>query len=156
MSDVTRQEFPRWVAGFEAKATPPMLAERALAMLEANRVWAGCSVDMMEHGLQTATRALRDGADEELVVMALLHDVGELLTPINHGEVAAALLRPYISPQNHWILQSHEVFQAYFWQDAVGLPEKDTRERFKASPYYDACIFFCERYDQVSFDPDYE
>merc|ERR1712107_88068 len=77
------------------------------------------------------------------------------MTPVNHGEVAGALLRPYITPQNYWILTHHEIFQAYYYQDAVGLTEKDARERFKSSPHYEACVRFCEWYDQKSFDPNY-
>merc|ERR1712190_626371 len=96
--------------------------------------------DMMEHGLQTATRALRDGANEETIVCALFHDIGEVMTPCNHGEVAGALLRPYIFPENYWILIHHEIFQAYYYQDAASLTEKDTRDRFKDSEHYEACI----------------
>merc|ERR550525_704575 len=78
------------------------------------------------------------------------------MTPINHGEVAASLLRPYITPQNYWILAHHEVFQAYHYQHAAELPVKDSRERFRGHKYFDACAEFCEKWDQPSFAPDYE
>ncbi|CAE8602139.1 unnamed protein product [Polarella glacialis] len=133
------------------------MAERALAMVEQLKgVNIGNLVDQHEHAMQTATRALRDGADEETVVVAVLHDIGEIMTPINHGEVAGALLRPYISPENYWILMHHEVFQAFYYQDAAGLPEKNARDMLRSSPHFDACERFCNDYDQPSFDPDYE
>ena len=71
----------------------------------------GARIDLYEHALQSATRATRDGASDEIVACALLHDVGEVLCPSNHGDVAAAILRPYISKEAHWVLAHHEVFQ---------------------------------------------
>ena len=110
---------------------------------------------MYEHGLQTATRAHAAGADEETVVVALLHDIGEVLSPVNHGEVAAGLLRPYISPESYFILMHHEVFQAFYYGDAAGV-EKHTREQFRHSPHFDACERFCLEWDQSSFDPGFQ
>lgn len=157
IKEATAEEFTKSSAGFTKMATPKLQAERVLKLFgELRDCFIGNHIDMLEHGLQTATRALRDGADEETVVVALLHDIGEVMTPINHGEVAAAFLRPYITPQNHWILMHHEIFQAYYYQDAAGLEEKDTRERFKDNKYYEACVKFCHDWDQPSFDPDYE
>lgn len=156
IEEATPEEFAKVMRRFEVVAAPAKCAERALDLLRAQR---GCNlgnmVDMYEHALQTATRALRDGADEETVVCALLHDLGEVMSPNNHGEIAASLLRPYISPQNYWILMHHEIFQAYYYQDAARLPERDTREQFADSPHYQACVTFCEKYDQMAFDPDY-
>ena len=65
---------------------------------------AGYQVDRLEHSLQTATRAHLDDADEEMVVAALLHDIGDLLSPHNHSELAAAVLRPYVSEKTWWIV----------------------------------------------------
>ena len=112
----------------------------------------------------TATRAYHAGEDEEVVVAALLHDIGEVLSGTNHGEIAAAVLRPYVSPKNYWVLANHEIFQAFFYLDKCG-GDKDLRDKISAyeksgikqgHPYYDACARFCELYDQTSFDPDYE
>ena len=119
-------------------------------------------LDLLEHSLQSATRAHRDGADEELVVVALLHDIGEVLCPGNHGEVAAGLLRPYVSAANHWLLLHHEVYQAHYYAGAMNerpgtAPiDPDLRDRFRDHPHHEHTIRFCERYDQTSFDPDYE
>jgi predicted HD phosphohydrolase len=111
-------------------------------------------VNRLDHSLQTATRALRDDRDEEYVVCALLHDVGESLGPFNHGEIAAAVLRPFISHDNYWMLAHHPVFQVYFFGQHLGL-DPNERDEFITSPYYDRTVEFTARYDQVSFDPDY-
>ncbi len=117
--------------------------------------YGGYPVDRLEHCLQTATRAHRDGRDEEYVVCALLHDIGDTLGPSNHADVAATLLEPYISEENHWIVKHHGIFQGYYFFHYVGL-ERDGRDAFKEHPHYQACVDFCHLYDQNSFDVDYE
>jgi predicted HD phosphohydrolase len=112
-------------------------------------------VDRLAHSLQAATRARRDGADDEMVVCALLHDIGETLGPFNHGEVVAAILRPFISEANHWMLAHHGLFQTYFYARHLGL-DPNARDRHKDSPYYDRPCHFVATYDEVSFDPDYQ
>ncbi|NEO69449.1 MAG: HD domain-containing protein [Moorea sp. SIO3H5] len=115
----------------------------------------GSQVDRLEHCLQTATRAFRDGADEEMVVCALLHDIGDDLAPYNHGQVAAAILRPYVSPENAWMIEHHEVFQGYYFQHFIG-GDRDERNKFKGHPAFEQTIIFCDRWDQLSFDPNYD
>ncbi len=117
--------------------------------------YGGYPVDRLEHCLQTATRALRDGRDEEYVVCALLHDIGDTLGPANHADVAAVLLEPYVSEENHWIVKHHGIFQGYYFFHHVGL-DRDAREAFRDHPYFDACAEFCEKYDQNSFDKDFD
>ena len=152
-----KEDCSLMMRGFNKVASPTQNAERILKMFRDQKgVNIGTTVDLYEHGLQTATRALRDGCDEETVVVALLHDLGECWSPINHGEIVASLLRPYISPQNYWVLVHHELFQAYYYQDAFELKEKNSRDRFKDSPHWKACETFCEKYDSPAFDPDYD
>ena len=112
-------------------------------------------ISRLEHCLQTATRAENDGADDETVACALLHDIGDVLAPTNHAEVAAALLAPYVSERNLWIVRHHGLFQGYYWFEFAG-GDPHARDRYRDHPYYQACIDFCERWDQVSFDPGYE
>ena len=112
-------------------------------------------ISRLDHCLQTATRAARDGADDETVVCALLHDVGDLCAPDNHGAFAAALLAPYVSERNRWVVQHHEVFQGYYYFHHWGR-DRNAREAFRGHPHFDACAAFCERWDQVSFDPAYD
>jgi predicted HD phosphohydrolase len=67
--------------------------------------------DRLTHSLQTATLAYRAGEDEEYVVCALLHDLGDTLGTYNHADIAAAILKPFVSEQNHWIIEKHGIFQ---------------------------------------------
>ena len=117
--------------------------------------YGGYPVDRLEHCLQTATRAHRDGRDEEYVVCALLHDIGDTLGPTNHADVAATILEPYISEENYWIIKHHGIFQGYYFFHYVGL-DRDGRDAFREHPYYQACVDFCHKYDQNSFDPGYD
>lgn len=115
----------------------------------------GYPVDRYEHCLQTATRALRDGADEEMVVCALLHDIGDDLTPANHAEVAAAILKPFVDPLNAWMIRYHELFQGYHYRHHFG-QDPHAREQYRDHPAYERTVRFCDQWDQASFDPDYD
>ena len=114
----------------------------------------GYQIDRYTHSLQSATRAESDGADEETVVCALLHDLGDVIAPDNHSEVIASILRPYISKKNHWVLKHHGLFQGYYYFQHIGR-DRNVRERYKDQPFYQDCVDFCEKWDQTSFDPDY-
>ena len=128
--------------------------ERVLGWLTTMDDSAGYRISRLQHVLQAATRAHRAGEDEETVVCALLHDIGDYLAPANHSEVAAAMLRPYISDKNYWIIKHHGVFQGFYYFHHLG-QDPDARERWKDHPYYQATVKFCAHYDQNSFDPDY-
>ena len=131
------------------------LPGRVLAALrELDHSIEGHQVTRLEHSLQTATRARNDGADDELVLAALLHDIGDLLAPYNHAEVAAALIRPYVREQVSWIVEQHGLFQTYYYVHHLG-GDRHMRERLRGHRWYDACAAFCEQYDQCSFDPKY-
>ena len=131
------------------------LADRVLDWMRELEGDSPYQVSRLEHCLQTATRAERDGADDESVVCALLHDIGDILAPANHSQLAAALLQPYISEKNHWIIKHHGVFQGYYYFHFHGL-DREAREQFRDHEYYQACVDFCANWDQVSFDPDYD
>ena len=117
--------------------------------------YGGFPVDRLTHSLQTATRAHRDGRDEEYVVCALLHDIGDTLGSYNHPDVAAAILKPFVSEQNHWMVANHGMFQGYYFFHHLGL-DRNMRDQFKDHPYYEYTAQFCHFYDQSAFDPDYE
>ncbi|KAH9084433.1 hypothetical protein LEN26_020825 [Aphanomyces euteiches] len=119
------------------------------------RLGTGAQVDLFEHSLQCATRAQEDGVDEEMVVCALLHDVGEMLSPCNHGEIAGAILRPYVSPERYWMLAHHEIFQGYYYFHHVG-GDRHRRDEFRDHPCFEMTVDFCHKYDQAAFDPSYE
>lgn len=112
-------------------------------------------VTRYEHSLQAASRAHRAGEDEEMVVAALLHDVGDVLAPANHSEVAAAMLRPYVSERVYWIIKHHGLFQGYYYNHHYG-EDRNLRDRFKDHRWYEDTVRFCHDYDQVSFDPSYD
>ncbi len=115
----------------------------------------GYPVDRFEHSLQTATRALRDSADEETVVCALLHDIGDDLAPANHAEIAAGILEPFIDPLNTWMIRHHELFQGYHYRHFYGLDPK-AREQYRDHTAYARTVRFCDDWDQCAFDPDYD
>ena len=114
----------------------------------------GYKISRLEHSLQTATRALRDGASDEMIVAALLHDIGDELAPLNHSEYAAAVLKPYVSKKTHWIIEKHGIFQMYYYAHHLG-GNKNERDKFKNHKYYQDTVDFCEKWDQKSFDPNY-
>ena len=114
--------------------------------------YGGFPVDRYTHSLQTATSALRDGRDEEYVVCALLHDIGDTLGSFNHPDIAAAILKPFVSDENHWMVQNHGIFQGHYFFHHIGL-DRNLRDNFKAHPSYERTAEFCELYDNPAFDP---
>ncbi|MFV3334296.1 HD domain-containing protein [Pseudomonas sp. NY15437] len=117
--------------------------------------FGGFPVDRLTHSLQTATLAHRDGRDEEYVVCALLHDIGDTLGSFNHADIAAAILKPFVSEANLWMIEKHAIFQGYYFFHHLGL-DRHLREQFKDHPQFEQTIEFCARYDAAAFDPDGE
>ena len=138
------------------KAFERDLASRVLHELVAlENSYPGELVDRLVHSLQTATRAHRDGRDEEYVVAALLHDIGDLLSTANHSEYAAAIIKPYVRPHIHWMIRQHGLFQGYYYFHHFD-EDRNARERHRGHPAFELCADFCEKYDQMAFDPDYD
>jgi len=117
--------------------------------------YGGFNVDRLTHCLQTATRAHRAGEDEEYVVCALLHDIGDTLGAFNHPDVAAAILKPFVSEANHWMVQQHGIFQGYYYFHYLG-QDRDMREKLRGHEYFEHTAKFCEKYDQNAFDENYD
>jgi predicted HD phosphohydrolase len=132
-------------------------ADWCLRLLDEQHSHTGVEkITRRQHSLQAGTRAMRDdAADEELVVVALLHDIGDVLSLHNHSEVGAAILRPFVSDESYWVLKHHGIFQKYYYAHHIG-GDRYEREQFRDHPYYAATVRFCEKYDQCSFDPDYD
>ena len=116
---------------------------------------AGYRVSRLEHSLQSATRARRDGADIDWIVAALLHDIGDELAPENHSQVAAAIIRPYVSEEVTWVVTMHGLFQMAYYGQHLDL-DPNGRDGYRDHPWYESCVRFCERWDQASFDPEYD
>ncbi len=132
------------------------LPDRLLeALLNLGDSMDGYQVSRLEHSLQSATRAERDGANEEMIVATLLHDIGDSLAPFNHSQLVASVLRPYVSEKVYWIMLHHGLFQEYYYAHHIGR-DRNARDQFKDHQYYQDAVDFCERWDQKSFDPEYE
>ncbi|WP_237055425.1 HD domain-containing protein [Microbulbifer sediminum] len=115
----------------------------------------GFPVDRLTHCLQAATLAYRDGRDEEYVVCALLHDIGDTLGSYNHADVAAVLLEPFVSEANHWMIRHHAIFQGYYFFHHLGM-DRELREQYRGHPHYERTLEFVSRYDAPAFDRDGE
>lgn len=137
-------EFMQFTTGLSARVI------KHLQILEGD--YGGFPVDRYTHSLQTATRALRDGRDEEYVVCALLHDIGDTVGSFNHPDIAAAILKPFVSEANHWMVQNHGIFQGHYFFHHIGL-DRDMRDNFKGHPHYERTAEFCALYDNPAFDP---
>jgi predicted HD phosphohydrolase len=154
MVDGTEEDYQKISKAFgEFSKTLPDRVMDHLKMLQGD--FGGFAIDRYEHSLQTATRAHKDGRDEEYVVCALLHDIGDLLGSFNHAELAATILKPFISEKNYFMLQNHAVFQGYYFFHHIGL-DRDARDAFKEHEHFEYTAQFCHLYDQSSFDPEYE
>jgi predicted HD phosphohydrolase len=129
--------------------------DRVLEWLVAMDTPSPYRVTRLEHSLQAATRAHRAGESEEMVVACLLHDIGDVLGPANHSEVAAAVLRPYVSERIYWIVKHHGLFQGYYYNHHYN-QDPNARDIYRDHEWFDDTVRFCADYDQVSFDPEYE
>ena len=154
MKNVTKDDylfFDRHEKNFASKT-----ADRILKFMSGlTETLEGYQISRLEHSLQSATRAHKNGESEEMVVAALLHDIGDELAPMNHSEYAAAILKPYVSEKTHWIVEKHGEFQMFYYAHHLG-GDKNKRDKYKGHKYYQATIDFCEKYDQNSFDPNYK
>ena len=153
MQEGTREDY--LLLDESERAYAAGLADRVLGQLaRLDHTLEGYPLTRLGHSLQTATRAMRDGADEELIAAALLHDIGDELAPYNHAEFAAAILRPYVRAEVTWIVAQHGLFQNYYYVHHLG-GDRNARERHRDHPWYEPCRHFCAAWDQCSFDPDY-
>jgi predicted HD phosphohydrolase len=153
MQDGTREDY--LLLDQTERECAQQLPDKILAALgQLGNALRGYQVSRLHHSLQTATRALRDGADDELIAAALIHDIGDELAPYSHQEIAAAILRPYVRAEVTWIVEHHALFQNYYYVHHLG-GDRHARERYKDHPWYGACRDFCANWDQNSFDPEY-
>jgi predicted HD phosphohydrolase len=154
MDEGTKEDYE--IIAEQVDAYERRLADRILVAFDGLKVsYPGEMVDRYVHSLQTATLAHRDGRDEEFVVAALLHDIGDTLSILNHSEFAAAILKPYVRPNIWWMVRQHGLFQGYFYFHHFGL-DRNARDRHRDHPAFQLCIDFCDKYDQMAFDPDYD
>ena len=133
-----------------------LTADRVLSELrrQGEATLEGYKITRLEHALQSATRAQREGADIDWVVGALLHDIGDGLAPQNHDRMSAEVIRPFVREEVSWVVEHHGIFQMLYYGHHYGW-DRNARDRYKDHPSFEACSQFCERWDQYSFDPDH-
>ena len=153
MDGSTREQWQ--VIGAETARNQGRVADRVLAMLRSlDEVVDGFAVDQLTHCLQTATRAERAGADDELVVASLCHDIGKVISVINHPRIAAEILRPYVSHDTFQMILTHQDFQGRHYYEFIG-QDPNARDQHVGASWYALAEQFADEWDQISFDPDY-
>lgn len=143
---------------YEAKFASKLPNRILNAMTNLDNSLEGYQVSRLTHCLQTATRAMRDGADEEMIVAALIHDIGDEIATFNHAEMAAAIIKPYVREEVYWVIKHHSTFQLYYYGHLVPRDNsiRNLRDQFKNNKWYNSAVKFCERYDSLAFDPTYD
>lgn len=154
MDESTAEQWA--VIGKETYEHQDRVAESVLALLRSlASITDGFAVDQLTHSLQTATRAERAGADEEVVFASLLHDIGKAVSVPNHPEIAAAIIKPYVRPDVYNMIRAHQDFQGRHYYAHFGA-NPDARDQYEGEPWFDLTAQFADDWDQVAFDPDYD
>lgn len=135
------------------QAAFPQIIKSMLLQLE--QQVDGFAVNQLHHALQTATRAARDGASQEMIVAALCHDIGKVISVENHPAIAAEILKPYVSRETYEIIRTHQDFQGRHYYALMG-KDPDARRQYASEPWYEAACVFTDGWDQASFDPEYD
>lgn len=154
MKDGTRADY-EFLTEHEIAHTKGTADRLLRALVDLDEGLSGYQITRLGHSLQSATRAERDGADQDWIVAALLHDIGDIYAPYNHDEYAATILRPFLREQCTWVVEKHGDFQMIYYGHHVGA-DPNKRDRHAGHPYFEDCALFCERWDQASFDPAYD
>ena len=153
MTEGTAEDWQRIAAS--SLAFYPGLPDRVMTHLRLlDGDFGGFKVDRLTHSLQTATRAYRADRDDAYVACALLYDIGDTLASFNHPDIGAAIVKPFVDDDYHWMVEKHGIFQGYYFFHHLGL-DRNMRDQFDGHPYYDLTAEFCADFDQPSFDPDY-
>jgi predicted HD phosphohydrolase len=154
MEDGTREEY-EFLDQLEEEYRTGLADKLLLALRLLEHSLSGYKITRLDHALQGATRAYRANESEEMILTILLHDIGDELAPYSHSELAAAILRPFVSEKLYWIVKHHGLFQMYYYAHFCG-GDRNARDRFKDHEWYQDAIDFCASYDQNCFDPDYD
>ncbi len=150
----TREEWLR--IGAETSANQSRVADRVLDLLRSLAVIEdGFVTDQLTHCLQTATLAERAGADEEVVVASLCHDIGKAISVPNHPAIAASILKPYVRPEVHFMIEAHQDFQGRHYYAHFGM-DPNAREKYRDNPAFELAEKFADEWDQKAFDPSYD
>ena len=153
MEDGTVEDYTL-LAEHEKKFLAGLPNRIVIALEKLKNSFSGYKIDRLEHCLQTATRALRDGADIDWIISSLIHDIGDDLAPLNHDSFAATIIAPYVREECRWVIKHHGIFQLKYYGEKIGLNPKES-QKFKNHEHFAAAVNFCEKWDQTSFDPNY-
>lgn len=130
--------------------------DRILALLEASdRLLQGMQVTQLEHGLQTATLAERAGMNVDIVIAALCHDMGKVISTPNHSAIAAEMIKPFVSDDAYWMVKVHQDFEGIHYLGKMGLDPMMRRQHY-GHPAYDLAERFADEWDEKAFNPDYD
>jgi predicted HD phosphohydrolase len=153
--EMTEEEMAVLVAHVEPyNAALPDRVLKHLRLLEDDN--GGFPVTRLEHCLQTATRAERAGRSDEYVFCALIHDIGDTLASRNHPDIAAAIVKPFVSDAHHWMVEKHGIFQTYHYMEKLGGEREQYRGAYTGHEHFDLTAEFCLEFDQNSFDTSYD
>jgi predicted HD phosphohydrolase len=154
MDESTAEQWA--VIGAETMEHQDRVADAVLDMLRSlASITDGFAVDQLTHCLQTATRAERAGADDEMVVASLCHDIGKAVSVPNHPMIAAAILKPYVRPEIYDVIRAHQDFQGKHYYHHFG-GDPNAREQYRGEPWSELAAQFADEWDQLAFDPDYD
>jgi predicted HD phosphohydrolase len=150
----TREE---WLEiGAQTSANQGRVAEGILDLLRSlGNISDGFVTDQLTHCLQTATMAERAGADDEVVIASLCHDIGKAISVPNHPAIAAAILEPYVRPEVHFMISAHQDFQGKHYYAHFGM-DPNAREKYRDNPAFELAAKFADEWDQKAFDPNYD
>ena len=153
MDESTAEQWA--VIGAETYEHRGRVADTVLSMLQGlAAITDGFAVDQLTHSLQTATRAEESGADHQMVVASLCHDIGKFVSVPNHPKIAAEILRPYVREEVFHVIRTHQDFQGRHYYHHFG-GDPDARDEYRDEPWYALGERFADEWDQASFDPDY-
>ncbi len=154
MDESTAEEWG--VIGAAHAADQPRVAETVLTMLRGlDDLVVGFATDQMTHCLQTATRAERAGADDDVVIAALCHDIGKFVSVPNHPAIAAEILKPYVRDEVYWMIKAHQDFQGRHYYHHFG-GDPNARDKYVGESWYGLAERFADDWDQTAFDPEYD
>jgi predicted HD phosphohydrolase len=154
MEDSTKEEY-EFLDTLEKEYCAGLPDRILQALHQLEHSLSGYQITRLDHVLQGATRAYRANESDEMILAVLLHDIGDELAPHSHSEMAAAILRPFVSEKIYWIVKQHGLFQMYYYAHFFG-GDRNARDKFKDHEWYQDAVDFCANYDQNCFDPDYE
>ncbi len=154
MEDGSKEDY-EFLDGLEAEYKAGLADRLILALRQLQHSLSGYKISRLDHVLQGATRAYRANESDQMILAILIHDIGDELAPYSHSEMAAAILRPFVSEKIYWIVKQHGLFQMYYYAHYCG-GDRNARDRFKDHEWYQDAVDFCENYDQNCFDPDYD